>query len=156
MDKVYTIADYYDGPRVGVAELNGQPHAYENLFHIHLDDYSEYFALKPISIETLQLALEAWAIWNRWDIAFRTKNTTRDTHPALPEDRIRSDQLSRILKASLLINLENAIIAKAEFKTTDQPRTPMSTYEVEWFPVSSDLPMWEYKQLVLWTAALKS
>jgi hypothetical protein len=29
-EKVYTVTDFYDGPRLGVADYNGQPHLYES------------------------------------------------------------------------------------------------------------------------------
>jgi hypothetical protein len=31
--RVYTVNDYYDGPRPGIADYQGRPHAYESQFN---------------------------------------------------------------------------------------------------------------------------
>jgi hypothetical protein len=70
-DKVYTVNDYWDGPRAGIADFNGQPHYYECQFNEAKDDWSDIFLLKPIDSETLQLAMEDWDSWERWDTAYK-------------------------------------------------------------------------------------
>ena len=77
-ERVYTVNDFYDGPRLGVADYNGQPHLYESRW----DDsegrwegekgeegYLDNFWLSPITAEELVLVLEDWAIWERWEAA---------------------------------------------------------------------------------------
>ena len=113
---VHTINDWYDGPRAGVADLNGTPHYYESQFDELEDDWAETFLLTPIDAETFRLVMESWAIWLRWDAAFREGRTTLETHPALPEDRERHSQLAEILAQRLVINSDTGIKARAEFK----------------------------------------
>jgi hypothetical protein len=65
-ERVYTMTDYYDGPRRGIADFDGRPHTYDAVFDYAQDDYAEPYDLRPVDAETLQLALEAWQIWQRW------------------------------------------------------------------------------------------
>jgi hypothetical protein len=37
-DYIYTMPDYYDGPRAGVTTLHGQPYAYQSLWTDHGDE----------------------------------------------------------------------------------------------------------------------
>jgi hypothetical protein len=57
------LHDYYDGPRLGVAELNGVPHIYEAEFDHSTDEYGDTYFLSPIKPELLALLMEDWAIW---------------------------------------------------------------------------------------------
>jgi hypothetical protein len=113
---VHTINDWYDGPRAGVADLNGKPHYYECQFDDVKDDWADLFLLAPIDEETFQLVMEDWAIWLRWDKAFREGKTTQETHPALPEDRERHAELAQILVERLVVSPDTEIKARAEFK----------------------------------------
>lgn len=100
-DHVITMWDYYDGPRVGVATYEGTPHVY---FSLGLDidsDADDVFSLAPIDQDTLALVEEDWAIWLRWEQALKRGETTAATHPALPEDRARHDELVAALDARL-------------------------------------------------------
>jgi hypothetical protein len=68
-DRVLTVDEYYDGPRLGVAELNGVPYIYEAEFDHSTDECGDTYFLSPIDPELLALVLEDWAIWCRWDAA---------------------------------------------------------------------------------------
>jgi hypothetical protein len=65
-ERVYTVVDYYDGPRKGIADYKGKPHLYECMFDESKDNYSERFLLAPLD------AMEDWAIWQRWELANHT------------------------------------------------------------------------------------
>jgi hypothetical protein len=45
--------------------------------------------LARVDEEAESLALELWQIWKRWETAFYAGKATRESHPALPEDRPR-------------------------------------------------------------------
>ena len=78
-EMVYTITDWYDGARAGVADLKGKPHYYECRWDDAQDDWSEIWLLKPIDHETFRLALEDWQIWERWRAAFDAARATIET-----------------------------------------------------------------------------
>src|SRR5215211_460163 len=92
-DKVYIVTDYYDGARAGVADFNEQPHYYECQFDELKGDWSDIFLLKPIDSGTFRLALEDWDIWERWNAAHENGKVNISTHPALPKDRERHDEI---------------------------------------------------------------
>ena len=128
---VHTMTDYWDGPRGGVAQFQGRPHVYKSLFDYATDDWSDVFLLQPIDEETLELALEDWAIWKRWDAAYATGLTTTKTHPALPADRARHDELQAILAERLRVDSTTAVRAKGDFKVRDA----QGILWVRWTPV---------------------
>lgn len=114
MDILYTTTDYYDGPRAGVTRFRGEPHYYQSCWK-DLDDSDDVFLLTPISPKIFDAAIEDWNIWLRWSLAFRTGKTTLETHPALPEDRDRHEELKRLLLDSLVTNLAAGVCVTARF-----------------------------------------
>ena len=47
-ERVHTVNDFYDGPRLGVADYLGKPHIYQSEFSEAEDDYNDRFWLMPI------------------------------------------------------------------------------------------------------------
>jgi hypothetical protein len=113
-ETVHTVTGYYDGPRSGVADYHGRPHVYESLFE-DAPDGSDRFLLQSIDDETFRLAMEDWSIWCRWERAFHSGQTTLATHPALPEERARHDELAAILKPRLQIVGDRAFRVRGRF-----------------------------------------
>jgi len=100
---VFTMSDYYDGPRGGLANYLGKPHQYKSLWgdfdkDMNRSDNPDIFELRPVPDETLALELEDWNIWLRWQATHKAGNAAVDTHPALPEDRARHEHLKILLK----------------------------------------------------------
>ncbi|MBI3650378.1 MAG: hypothetical protein HY231_04955 [Acidobacteria bacterium] len=114
-DIVHTITDWYDGARGGIADLDGVPHYYECRWDDATNDWSDVYLLNRIDEETFRLAMEDWQIWLRWRKAFDEGRTNLETHPALPEDRQRHNELEEVLAKRLVINDESLIQAKGEF-----------------------------------------
>lgn len=83
---VFTVDEYYDGPRTGVANFRGEPHFYDCIFDEKRSDYSNLFQLTPIDQKTFELALAAWRIWRKWEIAYHKKKVKWESHPALQAD----------------------------------------------------------------------
>jgi hypothetical protein len=136
-DTMYTMTDYYDGPRKGVANYHGVPHLYESCW-ADIKSESDVFMLTPISADVLALAQEDWDIWLRWSAAYHAGLTTLDTHPALPKDRARHDELVMLLAPSLTTNLETALAAKANFDFTQVDESRNRLMKVEWNRVDID------------------
>jgi hypothetical protein len=127
-ERVHTVTDYYDGPRKGIADLDGRPHLYESEWDDFADNYASTFRLSPVGEELFALAMESWRIWLRWETAFHRGQTAQDTHPALPEDRPRFLELEPLLEAELKINNANCVRARGEFRPFPTP---------EWIGVGS-------------------
>jgi hypothetical protein len=88
-EPVYTMTHFYDSPRRGITSFGGVPHLYESRFSDMDLGKEDSFLLMPIAIEVFELALEDWAIWCRWEKAFKQGQVSLDTHPALPDDANR-------------------------------------------------------------------
>jgi hypothetical protein len=127
-EKVYTVPDWYDGPRRGVANFEGRPHLFESEF-ADLEDAEDVFRLSPLDDETLKLALEDWQIWLRWERAFHAKETSQKTHPALPEDRRRWEELQRQLLEAGVVHPDDG--EGPPMPTADPNRAVRATAEFE-------------------------
>ncbi|WP_022826251.1 hypothetical protein [Hymenobacter norwichensis] len=115
LETVYTITDWYDGARIGVADFRGQPHYYECIWDEAAYNWSDTYLLSLIDTETLQFALEDWSMWLRWKAAFDKGETTQETHPVLPEDRLRHAEIEQALAEKLVIDPVKSLKAVAEF-----------------------------------------
>jgi len=133
---VHTVTDYYDGPRAGIADVDGVAHFYQSEWDSERDDYSDTFLLAPIDAETLALALEDWAIWLRWEDAFHRGLADRDSHPALPSDRERHEELKGLLASRLQCDPTTSLRKIGKFQVRadapDRPRGPLRDLEVRW------------------------
>lgn len=117
-ERVYTMPDYYDGPRTGIASFGGEPHLYTSPFDFWTDEYEDLYELRPVDEETLRLALEDWDIWIRWEDAYKAGLVDIATHPALPADRARHDEIEPVLAARLAELPGPPIRARGVFRPT--------------------------------------
>ena len=120
-EPVHTLTDWYDGPRKGLADYRGVPHLFESEWRDGEDPAADTFLLTPVPPDVLALALEDWAIWRRWETAFHRGLATRDTHPALPDDRARHDELERLLAGRLRTDPARAVRKAADFRPRNDP-----------------------------------
>ena len=133
-ETVHTVTDYWDGPRQGIANFQGSPHFYDCIFDSVKDDYSDLYRLTPLDESIFRLAMEAWGIWKRWEFAFHSGKATIETHPALPEDVARHNELEQIL-AKELQSSPDAIVRHGTFfglKDTKLPKGVIRPLQVQW------------------------
>jgi hypothetical protein len=143
-ERVYTVYDDYDGPRAGFADFGGAPHAYRSIWRDELDDWDPdgRFVLHPVTRAVLELAIEGRAIWRRWEQAYYGGRTTDTTHPALPDDRARHDELAPVIEQALEIGPDWMIMVIGEFRAKNGARggpgipTSRAELEVRWIPVT--------------------
>jgi hypothetical protein len=114
-ETVFTVTDYYDGPRQGIANYLGSPHFYDCIFSDKKQDFSCMYHLTPVGDQIFRLALEDWAIWKRWEHAFKSGETGMDTHPALPEDAGRHREIEALVAGSLKTDPSRSIVRAARF-----------------------------------------
>ncbi len=124
---VLTMTDYYDGPRGGIANYHGKPHVYSSLFDEVADDWSDTFLLQSVDEKTFRLAMEDWAIWCRWERAYHNGQTPHTTHPALPDERARHDELRVILTPKLKVDPKQAIRVRGRFEVRKVPEPGVSS-----------------------------
>lgn len=115
-ESLYTMTDYYDGPVEGVADFRGRPHFYKRREASQHPEWEDpIYEIRPIDNDTFQLAMEAWNIWLNWEDAYHKKKTDLNTHPALPEDRARYDEIQHGLSTRLACADDESVVVKAEF-----------------------------------------
>ena len=124
-EPVFTVREFHDWPRQGIANFRGTPHSFACIFDDQEDEYSSLYRLKPIDASTLRLALEQWDIWLRWQAAFHRGEVGLESHPALPAERNRYEQLERVLAPALEVPKDAALKAIGKFR---------SDIEVSWQP----------------------
>ena len=118
-ERVYTIMDFFDGPRKGIADFDGQPHFYESECGDTAGEPSEaVFRLSPIEPSVFDAAMEAWRIYERWEKAYYAGTTTDDALPPLPGDRGRWRFLDQVLAARLRIDSGDCVRARGDFKAS--------------------------------------
>ncbi|GLQ45765.1 hypothetical protein GCM10007862_08160 [Dyella lipolytica] len=135
MEKVYTVWDYHDGPRTGIADYRGRPHYYSCQFDQSADEYGNTYALFPIDANTFALALEQWAIWQAWEIAFHSGQVSTESHPGNDGRDSRCDELKRLLQHRLEALPASNIHVYARFHSSPQGATeigPMEKFFVGW------------------------
>jgi hypothetical protein len=119
-DRVHTVHDYYDGPRLGIADVDGVPHIYEAEFDHSSDDYGDTYFVSPVDESLLALILEDWKVWLRWNSAFKRGEVSIESHPALPEDRARQEALKIAIGDRLKVDRAQARYVKAKFSVSPQ------------------------------------
>jgi hypothetical protein len=104
VERVYTIYEYSDQPRSGIANYEGKAHWFENIFDETSDEYSNDYWLTSLSASQLADAEEQFQIFWRWRQAFDRGEVDLSTHPALPEDVGRYNELKN--------RIQNAVNSK--------------------------------------------
>jgi len=117
-DRVHTVNDYYDGPRLGIADVGGVPHIYEAEFDYSSDECGDTYFASPIDECLLALVLEDWEIWCAWNSAFKRGEVSVESHPALPQDRERHEALKIAIGDRLRVDRAHAKYLKARFETS--------------------------------------
>ena len=134
-EPVYTVTEYYDGPRIGIADFAGHPHFYEAEWSDAQSNYADTFLLTPVDGETLALALEDSEIGKRWETAFHRGLADLASCPALPEDRSRHLELEKALSLRLVTDHDRALRKLGEFRprSNESRSTPgLRPLEVRW------------------------
>lgn len=134
-ERVFTVNGYYDGPRRGVANFRGKPHIYESQFCDIEENCADRFLLMEIEAALFQLVLEDWEIWLRWDAAFERGEVSLDSHPVLPEDRKRYEELQQLIGDRVYAVPGNCIVTGAEFRSISEG---LNWFEVRWYEAGDD------------------
>ncbi len=150
-ERVAMIWDKWGGPLEGIADYKGAPHCFWLLFDTANDDWSEVYLLHPLNEDTLTLALEQYAIFLRWRRKFDDGIATLGSHPVLPQERQRFDEITDVLYNRLRFTPDHCIAAVGRFCThpSGYPAGPGQRYLTDlavcWTPV--ELPAYPTLQI---------
>ena len=95
-ERVYTELEWYDGPRVGLADVNGKPHYFQNHDYDHAGEDDEY-QVWPSGEAVVELEREQWAIFARWNERREAGEVGPESHPDHGGIDIRYDELELLL-----------------------------------------------------------
>lgn len=96
-ERVYVENERHDGPRAGIADIDGVPHRFQSLFDHEEDEYASTFMVWPIDHATLALELEQWSIFVDWNTRFEAGEVDTDSHPGHGGLHARWDELDAML-----------------------------------------------------------
>jgi hypothetical protein len=119
-DMVYVENEWYDGPRAGVADINGVPHRFKLLFDEEADQYLGTFLVWPIGQRVLDQETEQWRIFVEWNASYEAGEATTESHPAYGGLSARWDELEVLLRRSRTEVPSSAKRANAELHRIDR------------------------------------
>jgi hypothetical protein len=86
--------DWYDGPRAGVATVNGQPHRFVSQWDGEEDEYVGTFLVWPINADEVALEQEQWRIFVDWNEQYEAGKVDTTTHPGHPGANARWEEIA--------------------------------------------------------------
>jgi len=123
-ERVYTVEDWWDGPRLGVSDVHGAPHWYRSILDETADEWDpDRFELSPIPPAMMPQVLEAWDIWIRWLTAFHSGDLadedSAEPHGALARDKARCTELRRQLEGVSVTDPGNVVVMRGQLRPVD-------------------------------------
>ena len=132
---VFTVDEYYDGPRTGVANFRGEPHFYDCIFDKNRNDYTDLYRLTPIDPKTFERALKAWRIWRKWEFAYHEGKAKWESHPALQADTTKYRKILKMLGRTLKTDPKGNITRMGHFAPIAKSKLPngvLHDLQVKW------------------------
>ncbi|MFS4472460.1 hypothetical protein [Chryseobacterium sp. T20] len=98
-EKVYSVDNYWDmNVLEGIADYNGKPCYYINIFSEAEDDWTNEYLLTPLSEDIFTLGLEIWNYWLYW---LRTYNQTKVPHQVEYAKQRKNHSFDFLMKADV-------------------------------------------------------
>jgi hypothetical protein len=138
---VFTVLEYYDGPRKGIASYRKTPHFFDCIISNDKNEYSEKYFLTPLDDETYRLAMEASEIFRKWEIRFHDNKRTSTTSGAYLLDTKKYRAINRVLDKRLVTIPRQAIIRIGHFDVLWRPKLPKGVIrplQVKWTAQPTD------------------
>jgi hypothetical protein len=114
-EHVYVESDYCDGPRSGIANVDGVPHRFVCQFDETGQKWSDAFLVEPIDEETLVLEIEQYRIFVDWNDRNEGNDVMASSHPGNGGIDTRWDEIEAILQRRRAIDSARARAARARF-----------------------------------------
>ncbi|MEU1289795.1 hypothetical protein [Kitasatospora sp. NPDC005856] len=93
-ERVYVELDWYDGPRAGLADVDGVAHYFRAVHdHARPDAPDDEYVVWPVSESVLALEREQWAIFADWDTRRTAGCADSASHPGNGGIDARYDEL---------------------------------------------------------------
>ncbi|MCD2514992.1 hypothetical protein LQ564_01535 [Massilia sp. G4R7] len=92
-EQVYVENGWWDGPRAGIADIDGIPHRFLSLIDDAQDQFIDTFMVCPLARSVLDLAVEQWRIFIEWNARFES-NQAEDRSRPMPGRLVRNCAVS--------------------------------------------------------------
>jgi len=134
-ERVHVELDWYDGPRQGVADLDGVPHYFRAVHDYAKPDVpDDEYLLWPVEPGVLALEREQWEIFVAWNDRYEAATAPVETHPARGGVDRRYDELEARLETHRRVPADaRRVTAEWQWgirETHYQPDGP--NYRVRW------------------------
>ena len=113
-EPVFVENEWYDGPRAGVASVNGLPHRFVSQWDEQEDDYLGTLLVWPVEAEELSLEQEQWQIFVEWNDQYEAGAASTEIHPRQPGANKRWEEIEAQLAVLRASTRENAMRARAQ------------------------------------------
>ncbi|MAG93055.1 MAG: hypothetical protein CMJ48_04830 [Planctomycetaceae bacterium] len=100
-ERVFSMWDYYDGPRAGVANFNGQAHHFQCEWDDARDNYADVFVLRPVTDAFLEINEKRDQIYEQWQEELSAGAVSSETHPVAMGQNPRFAVLTTFLDAAV-------------------------------------------------------
>lgn len=82
VEQVYVELDWYDGPRLGLADVGGHPHYFQAVNGYNVGDASDaLYEVWPASSVALELEQRQWRVFVEWNTRFERGDAPLAAHP---------------------------------------------------------------------------
>jgi hypothetical protein len=113
-ENVLVENEWYDGPRAGIANINGRPHRFVSQWDEEEDEYLGSFLVWPIHADEVALEQEQWRIFAAWNEQYEAGEVDASTHPGRPGTNERWDEIASQLAGPRATVPSTAQRAKAQ------------------------------------------
>lgn len=134
-EQVYVENSWYDGPRAGVADIQGVPHRFLSQCDEGEDECLGTFLVWPIEETAFSLEQEQWQIFVSWYEDYEAGRAVAESHPGNPGMNTRWHEINALLQSSRESVPGNARRAEARlaFAEVNQLYSPSGpSYRLSW------------------------
>jgi hypothetical protein len=135
-ERVHVELEWHDGPRAGLADVDGKPHYFQGDDWDHADEADAY-RVWPASDMAVEWEREQWAIFARWNERYEVGAAGPETHPGQGGIDPRYDELA-VLLAPFRQAPDDArwLVGELRFDAGARYRVEGLDYWFRWRPVS--------------------
>ncbi len=134
-ERVHVEFEWYDGPRGGIADIDGVPHYF---WALPGRGGGAEHRVWPLSTDVLAMEREQWAIFIAWHDRFEAGTNPEEDHPVQGGVDARYDALEELLVPHRAVP-KNARVMRVEWRGNGAPkryRLEGPAYEGRWRPLA--------------------
>jgi hypothetical protein len=121
-EQVYVENEWYDGPRAGIADIQGLPHRFKSLFDDDEAGHLRTFLIWPVDQSACDLEVEQWRLFVEWNVRYESGQAGTDSHPGHGGIDRRWDEIEALLKNGRSVVPADARRALADIRCLERER----------------------------------